>query len=52
MEKNTYEYVIYAEDKPVLKGKNLKKLLQEAKIKYKGKRIAISWNAPEGILIA
>jgi hypothetical protein len=38
----TYEYVIYAGDKPVLKGKNLKKLLEDAKAKYKSKKISIS----------
>jgi len=48
----TYEYVIYAGNKPVLKGKNLKKLLEDAKAKYKSKKISISWEAPEGILIA
>lgn len=52
MTKMTYEYVIYAGDKPVLKGKNLKKLLKEAKSKYKSKKISISWKAPEGVLIA
>ena len=52
MEKNTYEYIIYAGDKPVLKGKNLKKLLTKAKTKYKGKKISISWKAQAGVLIA
>jgi hypothetical protein len=30
----------------------LKKLLEDAKAKYKSKKISISWKAPEGILIA
>jgi len=48
----TYEYVICAGDRAVLKGKNLKKLLAEAKTKYKDKKISIGWEAPEGVLIA
>ena len=52
MQKKTYEYVIYAEDKPVLRGKNLKKLLEAASSKYKNKKISIGWKAPEGVLIA
>lgn len=52
MSEKTYEYVIYAGNKPVLKGKNLKKLLEEAKARYKDKKISISWKAPEGVLIA
>lgn len=48
----TYEYMVYAGDQPVLKGKNLKKMLEEVKAKYKGKKISISWKAPEGVLIA
>jgi len=52
MRARTYEYVIYAGDKPVLKGKNLKKLLKEAAAKYKDKKISIGWEAPEGVLIA
>ena len=52
MVEKTYEYVIYAGDKPVLKGKNLKKLMKMANAKYTGKKISISWKAPEGVLIA
>ena len=52
MTEKTYEYIIYAANKPVLKGKNLKKLLEKAKAKYKDKTISISWKAPEGVLIA
>ena len=52
IKENTYEYVIYAGDRPVLKGKNLKKLLEQAKVKYTNKKISISWKAPEGVLIA
>ena len=48
----TYEYVVYVEDQPILKGKNLKKMFEAVKTKYKGKKISISWNAPEGVLIA
>ena len=48
----TYEYVVYVEDQPILKGKNLKKMLEVVKTKYKDKKISISWNAPEGVLIA
>ena len=48
----TYEYVVYVEDQPILKGKNLKKMLEAVKAKYKDKKISISWNAPEGVLIA
>ena len=48
----TYEYVVYVEDKPILKGKNLKKMLEAVKTKYKDKKISISWNVPEGVLIA
>lgn len=50
--KKTYEYVVYVEDKPLFKGKNLKKMLSEAKKQYKNKKISISWQAPEGVLIA
>lgn len=49
---NTYEYIIYAGNKPVLKGKNLKELLKKASSQYKDKKISIGWKAPEGILIA
>lgn len=52
MNKNTYEYVIHANNKPVLKGKNLKKLFVEAKAKHKNKEISIGWNVPKGVLIA
>ena len=52
MSEKTYEYVIYAGNRAVLKGKNLKKLFEEAKAKYKDKKISISWKAPEGVLIA
>jgi len=52
MAEKTYEYVIYAADKPVLRGKNLKKLLEKAKAQYENKTISISWKAPEGVLIA
>jgi len=52
MSEKTYEYVIYAGNKPVLKGKNLKKLLEEASLKYKNRKISISWKSPEGVLIA
>lgn len=52
MSDKTYEYVIYAGNKPVRKGKNVKKLLEEASSRYTKKKISISWKAPEGILIA
>jgi len=52
MTAGTYEYVIYAGDKPVLKGKNLKELLKKASTQYKNKKISIGWKAPAGVLIA
>ncbi|MDG6219363.1 MAG: hypothetical protein QCI00_07970 [Candidatus Thermoplasmatota archaeon] len=52
MSDKSYKYVIYAGDKPVLKGKNVKKLLEEASSRYKKEKISISWKATEGILIA
>jgi hypothetical protein len=52
MQKKTYEYIIYAGNTPVLKGKNLKKMFKDASKKYKGEKISIGWSAPEGILIA
>jgi len=45
-------YVIYIDDKPVLKGRNLKKLVKMAKEKYPKKEISIGWEMPEGVLIA
>ncbi|MCD6474595.1 MAG: hypothetical protein J7K47_06825 [Thermoplasmata archaeon] len=43
--------VIYIDGKPVLKGRNLKKLVKMAKEKYPEK-ISIGWEMPEGVLIA
>ena len=49
---NKISYIIYIDDKPIFKGKNLKKLIKEAKKKYPGKEISIGWEIPEGVLIA
>ena len=52
MERKTFEYVIVVDNKPMIRGKNLKKMWEEAKQKYPNKKLAIRWEPPEGILIA
>jgi len=48
----TYSYVVLVEKKPVCKGKNLKKMLKEARKKYPEKKISIRYEYPEEILVA
>jgi hypothetical protein len=52
MEVKTYDYVILMDDKPVARGKNLKKMWEEAKKKYPRRKLAIKYEYPPGILIA
>lgn len=48
----TYSYVVLVEKKPVCKGKNLEKMLKEARKKYPEKKISIRYEYPEEILVA
>lgn len=48
----TYSYVVLVGKKPVFKGKNLKKMLKDARKKYPKKKISIRYEYPEEILIA
>jgi hypothetical protein len=48
----TYSYVVLVEKKPVCRGKNLKKMLKEARRKYPKKKISIRYEYQEEILIA
>ncbi len=52
MERKTHEYVILADDVPVARGLNLKKMWDETKKKYPKKKLAIKYEYPPGILIA
>jgi len=48
----TYSYVVLVGGKIVYRGKNLKKMLKEARKKYPGKQISIRCEYPEEILVA
>ena len=48
----THRYVILVEDKPVARGRNLKKILDRTEKKYPNKKIIIRYEYPPGILIA
>jgi len=48
----TYSYVVLVGKKPVCRGKNLKKMLEEVMRKYPRKKISISYEYPEEILVA
>ena len=48
----TQFYVVLADKKPVCKGKNLKKMVAEARKKYPRKKISIRYEYPEEILVA
>jgi hypothetical protein len=48
----TYTYVVLIEKKPVSKGKNLKKMLKDARKKFPKKKISIRYEYPEEILVA
>ncbi len=48
----TYSYVVLVGKKPICKGKNLKKMVQEARRKFPKKKISIRYEYPEEILIA
>ncbi len=50
--RKTYEYVVMADSKVVARGKDLKRMYEEAKKKYPKKKISVKWEPPEGILIA
>lgn len=47
----SYKYVIYIEDKPMFKGKNLNKLLEKAKAKYPNKKLSIGQQQPKEVLV-
>lgn len=47
-----YEYEILVNDRPMARGQNLKKMLDEIEKKYPKKKISIRYIPPEGILIA
>ena len=47
-----YSYVVLVEKKTVCKGKDLRKMLKEARTKYPGKKISIRYEYPEEILVA
>ena len=48
----TYSYVVLVGGKTVYRGKNLKRILKEARKKYPGKKISIRCEYPEEILVA
>lgn len=47
-----YEYIILADGKVVLEGRNLKQMWKQAKEEYRDRRLSIRWEPPAGILIA
>jgi len=47
----TYSYVVLVEKKPICRGKNLKKMLKEARRKYPEKKISIRYEYPKEILL-
>jgi hypothetical protein len=47
-----YEYIILADGKVVLKGRNLKQMWKQVKEEYPDRRLSIRWEPPAGILIA
>lgn len=47
-----YEYEVLVDDRPITRGQNLKKMLDETEKKYPKKKISIRYIPPEGILIA
>jgi len=46
-----YEYVVLADGKPILEGRNLKEMWKRPKEKYPDKKLSIRWEPPAGILI-
>lgn len=52
MSRKAYQYVILADNRPLARGQNIKKMWEEARKKYPTKRLAIRYEPPEGILIA
>lgn len=52
MGKKTFEYVILVKNRPVARGKNLRKIWDEAEKVYPNEKLVIRWEPPEGILIA
>jgi len=47
-----YEYEILVDEKAIVRGRNLKIMLEEVEKKYPKKKISIRYIPPEGILIA
>ncbi len=48
----THMYVVPVDKKPVFKGKNLKRMVEEARKKYPRKKISIRYEYPKEILVA
>ena len=47
-----FEYEILVNDRAFSKGRNLKKMWEEARKKYPTRKLSIRYIPPEGILIA